>query len=198
MRKFSFLLTLALAIGLIAATTPNGSEKAMVDTEKSKLEWKGYKVTGSHTGYVNIKEGSLDFEDGALVGGEFTIDMASITVTDLTGDYKGKLEGHLKSDDFFGVKKHPTASFKIKEVVSRGKPGEYKITGALTIKEITQEIKFNAMVKEDGNMVKATGDMEIDRSDFNVRYGSGSFFDGLGDKTIYDEFDLSVSLVAAK
>ena len=142
-----------------------------------------------------IKNGNLDFTDGKLTGGNFDIDMASITVTDLEGGMKGKLEGHLKSADFFGTEKYPTAKFVITKVVSRGKAGEYKIVGNITIKETTKEIKFNANVTEENGVKTATADITLDRSEFNVRYGSGSFFDGLGDKTIYDEFDLSVNLV---
>jgi len=126
-----------------------------------------------------------------LTGGEFAIDMTSITVTDLDGGMKGKLEGHLKSPDFFGVENHPVANFKITKVVPRGTGGSYKVVGDLTIKNITKEIKFNADVKDD----MATANIQIDRSDFNVKYGSGSFFDNLGDKTIYDEFDMVVDLV---
>ncbi len=169
-----------------------------VDTNESVINWKGYKVTGQHYGTVKIKEGSLEYTDGMLSGGSFAIDMATITVGDLEGEYKGKLENHLKSDDFFGVKNFPTAQFVITEVISRGKPGDYRISGNLTIKETTKPIKFNASVTEEGGKQVATADITIDRADYDVRYGSGSFFDNLGDKTIYDEFDLQVKLVAAK
>jgi polyisoprenoid-binding protein YceI len=108
----------------------------------------------------------------------------------LQGGGKGKLEGHLKSDDFFGVAAHPTATIKFTKVVSRGVAGEYKITANITIKNITKEIKFNATAK-DGT---ANATIKLDRSDFDIKYGSGSFFDNLGDKTIYDEFDLAITL----
>ena len=124
--------------------------------------------------------------------------MTTINCEDLQGEWADKLVSHLKSDDFFGVATYPTAKFVITSVVSRGKPGEYKIVGDLTIKETTKEIKFNALLNEvDGKNV-ATADITIDRSEFDVRYGSGSFFDNLGDKTIYDEFELSINLVAAE
>ena len=128
-----------------------------------------------------------------MTGGNFEIDMTSLKVTDLEGAMAGKLEGHLKSPDFFGIEKFPTASFKITKVVSRGTAGSYKIAGNLTIKETTKEIKFMTTLSADGKTADAK--ITVDRSDFNVRYGSGSFFDGLGDKTIYDEFDLNVKLV---
>lgn len=168
-------------------------EGVAVDTEKSVINWKGYKVTGEHAGTINLKNGELKFEDGKLVGGGFEIDMTSIKVTDMQGEYAGKLEGHLKSGDFFGVENFPSAKFVMTKVSAKGTPGDYKITGNLTIKETTKEIRFYANVSDDGK--SATADIKIDRSDFDVRYGSGSFFDNLGDKTIYDEFDLNVNLV---
>ena len=163
-----------------------------INVETSTVEWKGYKVTGSHTGTIMVQSGTLSFDEaGSLTGGNFVIDMTSITNTDMAG--KGgaaKLEGHLKSPDFFGVETHPTAAFEITKVVSRGTPGSYKIVGNLTIKETTKEIKFSADITENSAAAKIV----LDRSDFNVKYGSGSFFDGLGDKTIYDEFDLMLNL----
>jgi len=161
-----------------------------INIEKSTVNWKGYKVTGSHTGTINLKEGNLALEDGILKGGRIVIDMNSLATTDLQGEYADKLNGHLKSDDFFGVANFPTATLEITKVAAKGTPGDYKITANLQIKETTKEIKFYANLK-DGI---ATADITIDRSDFNVKYGSGSFFDNLGDKTIYDEFDLNVQL----
>lgn len=188
------LATPFLALSLSAL--PTGSEKMAgnypVNTSTSQIQWKARKVTGAHEGTVNLKTGNLEFSNGQLSGGYFEIDMRSIAVTDLTGDMKGKLEGHLKSDDFFGVEQFPTALFKISSVVSRGTAGEYKISGTATIKGKTKEIRFNARVNEQSGI--ATADIELDRTDFDVRYGSGSFFDNLGDKTIYDEFNITVNL----
>lgn len=169
-----------------------------VDTGQSEITWKGYKVTGEHAGTIGIKSGNFTYDGDALTGGSFEIDMTSIKVTDLQGEYAAKLEGHLKSDDFFGVANHPTAKFMVTKVVSRGTAGDYRVTGNLTIKETTKEIRFNAKVDKSSGVPVATADITIDRSDFNVRYGSGSFFDNLGDKTIYDEFDLSLKLVGSK
>ncbi len=149
---------------------------------------------------MNIKSGSLTYNDkGFFNGGSFEIDMTSIKCLHLQGDMAGKLEGHLKSDDFFGTTNFPTAKYVITKVIPRGKPGEYKIVGNLTIKSTTKEVKFDVNLKEEtGGKIVATGDIKLDRSDFDVRYGSGSFFDGLGDKTIYDEFDLKVKLTAVR
>ena len=192
----SFALVAFALIGMSFTNPGNGNEKLTADVEKSDIIWKGYKVTGSHTGTINLKSGALDFDGDNLVGGTFEIDMTSINCTDLSGEYKGKLEGHLKSDDFFGVKSHPTAKFLITKVVHKGTPGDYKVIGNLTIKDTTKEIKFFTNVKEEGGKKVAVAEMTIDRSDFDVRYGSGSFFGNLGDKTIYDEFDLEVTLVS--
>ncbi|MEZ4953530.1 MAG: YceI family protein [Saprospiraceae bacterium] len=192
------LLTVTTLVGLSFTVVP---EMAVfkVNTAESSVQWKAYKVTGEHSGVVNLQSGDLSFDDdGNLAGGTFVMDMTSIKVTDLEGEWAGKLEGHLKSPDFFGVEKHPTATLVITKVVPKGTPGDYKVTGNLTIKEKTKEVRFYAHVDSEGGKMNATADLKIDRTDFDVRYGSGSFFDGLGDKTIYDEFDLTVNIVASK
>lgn len=168
-----------------------------VNTQESTVEWVGKKVTGQHNGVISLEGGRLEMEDGQLVGGIFTIDMTTIEDIDLSGGSKEKLEGHLKSDDFFGVEKYPTATFVITKAVPQG-PGKYKIVGNITIKGKTEEIQFPATIEEKDGKIVATADLSIDRSKFDVKYGSGSFFDNLGDKTIYDNFDLSISLVANK
>lgn len=192
--------TLLLAVVVLSASafTAVTVENYKASVEKSTITWKGYKVTGQHAGTVNLKSGDLEFNGDQLAGGSFAIDMTSITVTDLKGEYKGKLEGHLKSPDFFGVDKHPTATFVITRVIPKGTPGDYKVIGNMTIKNITKEIKFFANVKNVNGQKVAKADLVIDRSDYDVRYGSGSFFDNLGDKTIYDEFDISIEMVAGK
>ena len=188
------ILMIAL-IGMLGfTTTPTHSTTKKVDTKQSTITWKGYKVLGAHEGTIKIKDGGLEFEEGVLTGGKFTIDMATISTTDLEGEMKGKLDGHLNSPDFFATQEFPTASFVITKVVSRGKASDYKIKGDLTIKGITKNISFNAIVDE----ATATAKIQIDRTDFNVQYGSGSFFKKLGDNTIYDEFDLELNLVLRK
>jgi polyisoprenoid-binding protein YceI len=186
------LLTLVfvLTFGSVLVAS-NGSPVQNIDITKSTVVWSGYKVTGSHQGTISVKSGSLKFDEGLLTGGSVVIDMTTINCTDLqAGKGKESLEGHLKSDDFFGVAQFPTANMIISKVVSRGKEGEYKITALLTIKNTTKEIKFDAVVING----TATAKVKVDRTDFDVRYGSGSFFDSLGDKTIYDEFDLDIKL----
>lgn len=191
MKKNFLALTMAVIFGFTAtATEPLDGEKKEVKTEESTVTWKAYKVTGSHTGTVNLKEGALMFDEGKLTGGDFSVDMTTLVSTDLEGEYKGKLEGHLKSDDFFGVATNPTASLVFTKVESSGK-NSYEVIGDLTIKGITKAVTFDVSIYGS----KATATMKIDRAEYNIRYGSGSFFDDLGDKTIYDEFDLVVDLV---
>lgn len=163
--------------------------KKEINIENSEVTWKGYKVTGSHQGTITIKNGNLIFDNNKLIGGHFTMDMPSINVTDLEGKLKKDLEGHLKSNDFFGVEKFPTASLVFTKVKSDGK-NAYKVTGNITIKGKTEVITFNISIY--GN--KATASLKIDRTKFGVRYGSSSFFDGLKDKAIYDDFDLIANL----
>lgn len=189
---------LFLPLFALVAMSFNLLHETKVDTSASNIAWTGYKVTGQHTGNVKLKSGNLNYHDGKLQGGSFEIDMNSITCTDMQGEYADKLVGHLKSDDFFGTTTFPTAKFVITRAVATDSKGNYRITGNLTIKETTKEVKFNANVTDSGSEIKATGKIVVDRSEYNVKFGSGSFFDNLGDKTIYDEFDLNVTLVAKK
>lgn len=195
MRTFSKFLALSLVLFAAAFTNPLADpETKQVDLKASEIAWKGYKVTGGHEGYIKLKSGSLDFREGRLMGGNFEIDMNTITCTDLEGGTADKLVGHLKSDDFFGVANHPVAKFMITSSVPNG-VNRYKVSGMLTIKETTKPIKFIVDIQEEGQRAVATASIQVDRSEYNVRFGSGSFFDGLGDKTIYDEFDMEVKLV---
>ena len=199
MKKFMLIASLfAFTVMAMSFTQPGSAaaESLKVNTYSSELTWNARKVTGSHEGTVNIKTGSLEFNNDMLSGGYFEIDMNTITVTDLSGDSKGKLEGHLNSDDFFGIDQYPTAMLRITKVANMGKDGEYRITANATVKGVTKEIRFNANVDQASGTAKA--EIVLDRTDFNVRYGSGSFFDNLGDKTIYDEFTLNVKLSFAR
>ncbi len=177
-----------IAFMAFSFTTVEGDKKD-IKVDNSKVVWKGYKVTGSHEGVISIKSGHLDFDKDKLTGGSFEIEMSTITVTDLEGEYKGKLEGHLKSDDFFGVEKFPTASIIFTNVKSTGK-NSYEVTGDITIKGKTDSVTLDVSIY--GN--KANASLKIDRTKFDVRYGSTSFFDGLKDKAIYDDFDLVADL----
>ena len=185
----SLLLAFAVTTAAFAHQPENGVESTPINAAKSEILWKGQKVTGTHTGTVAVKSGKLDLNNGKLVGGKVVVDMTSITNADLEGEWNGKLVGHLKSDDFFGVATYPEAIFTIQRAAEAAN-GEYTVTGDLTIKGKTNPIKFKAYLN-DGI---ATAKIIVDRSKYDVRYGSGSFFDNLGDKTIYDEFELEIKL----
>lgn len=182
--------TILFLITVISMSFNIIEEKKDIKTDESTVTWKGYKVTGSHHGTVNLQSGYLNFDGNTLTGGSFTIDMSTITCLDLSGNYKGKLEGHLKSDDFFGVETYPSATLTFTEVSSTS-DDSYNVKGNLTIKNKTNPIEFTITV--DGN--KASADLKIDRAKFDVRYGSPSFFNDLQDKAIYDEFDITANLV---
>lgn len=194
-----------MLIALVTATFANvfaGNENeptvVSVDVNQSKVTWIGKKVTGEHQGSIELLNGGFQFTNDELSGGNFTIDMTSITNTDIEdAGMNKKLVGHLKSDDFFGVEEHPVAKLSITSIVEHEK-GKYHLTGNLTIKGITRQIEFPASIIDNGSSYSAVADLTIDRSEFNVKYGSGSFFDNLGDKMIYDDFDLKITLVANK
>ena len=170
---------------------------ATVSKTESQVRWEASKVTGTHWGYVPLKNATLDYSGGKIKGGSFDMDMVNLTVEDLTdAKSKGNLTGHLKSDDFFSVEKFNTSSFKITEAKSSNGT-DYTITGNLTIKGITQKISFPAKVAVTGKKVTATGQITFDRTKFEIKYRSGSYFEDLADKMIYDEVKLDVKLVAA-
>ena len=111
--KINSVLILAVAFSTASFTK---IEKKMIKTSESQINWTGKKVLGKHHGTIDFKEGALQFDGDVLIGGEFVVDMTSIKVTDLEGDSKGQLEGHLNSDDFFGVANYETATLKITNV----------------------------------------------------------------------------------
>lgn len=169
-----------------------------VDTEASTVQWFGSKPVGSsESGVVAISEGQLTFAGSELVEGTVMIDMTSIESTDLSGNMKNMLEDHLKSDEFFGVETHPTAMLVLKSAEPTDVENQYTVVADLTIKETTDEITFVTDVVVGDSSLEATADIVIDRSIYDVRYGSGSFFSNLGDDLISDEMELTVSLVAA-
>ena len=163
-----------------------------VDTSSSILNWKGTKPTGSHNGTVAIKSGGILLEDGKLTKGQFIIDMASIKVLDIPADKKGngKLVGHLTSADFFDVAVYPTSKFVITKVEDKG--DIIHVTGNLNIKDVTKSITIPATIStENGVTTFKSETFVVNRADFNVKYGSKSFFDNLKDKFIDDNMELS-------
>jgi polyisoprenoid-binding protein YceI len=169
-----------------------------VDPFQSVVVWKGKKIAGEHTGTINLQKGSIITDGNNIVGGEFIFDMKSIKNTDLSDpSYNKKLVDHLKSDDFFSTSNFGTSLFTIKQVIQKG-GNSFDVTGDLTIKNITHEIDFPATIKEKDNDIVVNALVIVDRSKYNVQFGSGSFFQNLGDNLIYDDFELDINIVAEK
>jgi polyisoprenoid-binding protein YceI len=186
MKRALLLLTLA-GLFLVKVEAQN---KLTADTTQTKLQWLGEKVTGQHTGTIKLQSGWLNWQNNKIVSGEFNIDMASLKET----ENNNNLMKHLKSDDFFGVEKFPVAKLVITGSTPFDK-GSGVVTGTLTIKDITNPIEFKATMQKKDEGVWFFANISVDRTKYNIRYGSGSFFDNLGDKTIYDEFKLKVNLL---
>lgn len=170
-----------------------------VDAATSKVLWEGTKIAGAHTGTINVSEGSLTFNNGKLKSGSFTMDMASLTNTDMEDEGKGKLEGHLKSADFFDIAAFPTAKFDITKATQllNNETANYIINGNLTMKDVTKQVSFQAKVDNaDGMINVSTPAFTINRTDWGVKYGSSSFFDDLKDKAINDNVGLQINLAA--
>ena len=179
----------------------------IVDAQASKIEWTGSKPTGKHTGTIMLADGAVFLKDSVLDSGKFNIDMNTIVVTDLTGDDKSNLEAHLKGtapdakeadmDHFFNVKKFPAGSFEITSAKTEN--GMTTVEGNLTLKGITKNVKFPAKVAIDGDMMTLESEIfSINRTLWNVNYGSKSIFDNLGDKFVNDEIELKVIVTAKK
>lgn len=187
-----FLLALLFSVSTFAQT------KFKADTEKSKIEWLGEKITGYHGGTINLTSGEAEIKDNTLSKAEFVIDMTSIKCTDLEDpDYNKKLVGHLNSKDFFDVATFPTAKITLVKPAAIQK-GNTTINGNLTIKGITHPIEFKTVIQNNIDEVLIYANIVIDRTKYDIKYGSGSFFDSLGDKTIYDEFKIKVAVTLNK
>ncbi|WP_316798577.1 YceI family protein [Pedobacter frigidisoli] len=191
--KISSIFLLVAVVSLSAFTTIKPVTYT-VDAAKSTITWIGKKVTGSHNGTISLQSGTLNVDGKKVTGGTFTIDMNSIK----DADGSAKLEGHLKADDFFGTAKFPTATFVITKVT--GADANLTVTGNLTIKGITKPLSFPASVtvNTDGTVSALAGKITVDRTKYDIRYGSKSFFDSIGDKAIDDNFEIGVKLVAKK
>lgn len=182
------ILTLVVLFVVATISTAFAQDKK-IDVKESAVNWTGYKVTGQHEGTINFQDGTLNFKDGKLVGGTFTIDMNTINTTDLSGNSKNNLDGHLKSGDFFDVAKFPKAKLTFRKVVETD-DNVYRVAANLTIKGKTSPVSFDMELEE----TSAEAKLKIDRTKFGIKYKSASFIDGLKDKAINDEFDLNVVL----
>lgn len=184
MKTIKFLFILLLSSNLTAY-----AQKVDLNIENSNLKWTGTKITNSsHYGSINFKSGMLNFSDGIIESGEFIVDMSSISVDDIEGNSKARLEKHLRSDDFFSV---VAFNESLLEITSSVKDGDgLKVYGVLNIKGLSSPVEFD--MKKNGK--NWTTSLTFDRSKHNVRFGSGSFFDNLGDKLILDEIVLEATL----
>ena len=169
----------------------------------STLGWEGKAVTHGHNGTIQFSSGELLVKGNAVVGGTVTVEMKTLKATDIKdADSQGKFEGHMTGDDFFGVEKFPTSTFKNVSVApikgAAATADNATITGDMTIKGVTQRISFPAKVGVKDGVAAATGKVTIDRTKFGLKYGSKTFFDSIGDKAIYDTFDLTFNVIAKK
>ena len=193
MKKVVYAVFLLISMAVMA------QDQYIAETASSVVNWKGSKPTGEHYGKVKIKDGHFNVSKGMIIGGEFNIDMNSIIVEDLPQDDKSnaKLVKHLKSDDFFGAATYPMANFKVTSTEKKG--DQTLINGELRIKEKTHAISFLADVSiSDKNLFLKSDTFIIDRSKWDVKYKSQSFFSDLGDKFISDDVELSVEVEANK
>jgi polyisoprenoid-binding protein YceI len=183
--QFSFTLGLIMAFGMMQA------QSLSVNTEESNIRWYGEELTGkTHFGNLKFKKANLDLQDGIITGGSFTVDMNSLSVEDLSGVSKTRLEGHLRSDDFFSVEKHNEALLKITQKGKVTGDGQ-TLYSDLTIKGKKHPVEFTITLG-DNNTAKAQ--LTFDRSIYDVRFRSGSFFENLGDKLILDDIRMEVAL----
>ena len=196
MKKLTVLL---FVLGLAFAsfkTIEAVTYKAVI--AESELTWEGSRPGKTHNGTVGIKDGNFIFEDGKLTGGAFTLDMTKITVLDIKpGKNNQKLVDHLNTTDFFDVKNYPTGNFKISG--SEAKDGKTLVSGKLTIKGITKDVSFLATLTNSGDTVILKSDkFNIDRTNWDIRFRSGKFFDNLKNKLIYDDIPVTVKVTAKK
>ncbi len=195
MKRLFLTLLSAVTIGMFTAHAASD-----VDLEKSTIEWEGKKVTGAHNGTIKLQSGALEIQKGELAGGEFVIDMNSIVCLDIENPGgNAKLVGHLKNDDFFSVDKFPTSKIVITKSVKlkdNDKGLTHNVYGNLTIKGITHEIVFPATIKTDakGNTT-AVAEIKVDRTKYDIKYGSSSFFPSIADKAIDNDMYFKVNVV---
>lgn len=177
-----------------SVTLHAGDEKyAGIDTKESMVKWKGSNTFGTHTGYVTISKGELKMENGQLVGGAVEVDMS--TIVDEKHESDNGVIDHLKNPDFFDVQKFPVSIISI----SKAEPvnsEDIKVTGDLTIKGITQPVTFPAKIVVKDGIIEANGNLLIDRTNWGIRYKSGKFYDLLADKTISDDIEFTIKIVA--
>jgi len=193
MKKIFLTLTIIAGMAVFMSfDKPVKEVTYTVDTERSTIDWTAKKIGGGHTGTIKITSGNLVHNGKSLTKGMFLINMSSITSDN------AKLTTHLKSDDFFSTEKNPNSKFEILKVTPVG-ADRVNISGNLTIKGISQPISFPATVKTQKNIVVAVANnIRVDRTKYDIKFRSKTFFLEIGDKAIDDEFELNINLVAKK
>lgn len=165
------------------------------DVEATKLTWVGRKISSGHDGTIDLKNGSLIIGADGQINGKFNIDMSSISVSDLQGGGKKSLERHLKNEDFFDVNNFPIATLEFSSRTENIIANKLSLASELTVKNITNPLKFSAQIIEASPQLKIKADIVFDRSIYDVRYGSGKFFENLGDRLILDEVQIGAILL---
>lgn len=161
-----------------------------INPDQSIIVWTGREVTTSkHFGNIYFASGQFEVKSGLISSGEFVVDMTTIDNQDLPEERRGRLEAHLKSDDFFSVESHPTALLSILSSESLA-DGKWLVSGELTIKTFTHPVEFELLNSNDG----WKANLVFDRSKYEVKFRSGTFFENLGDKLIYDDIELAINL----
>ena len=192
MKKNSVILSLIAGMFFMTAFNPIKDDIYTVDVERSTIEWSAKKVGGGHAGTVKIADGTLIYTGKALKSGSFQMNMSSITSDN------ARVTNHLKSDDFFSAEKNPMSKFEITKVTSAG-TDRVNITGNLSIKGFTHPVTFQATVKQQkGVLVAVASGIRVDRTKYDIKFRSKTFFGDIGDKAIDDEFELSINLTAKK
>jgi len=193
------IITVICSLFILSAFTLPHTDKYTANTKKSKLVWYGEKLGVTHFGNLLLKSGTLMINHGKLVGGDFVIDMNTISNQDLTSEkYNAMLVNDLKSDNFFNVDKYPEATFKLIRPMPVSK-NNFEILGQLNLKGTMGVVTFPVeIIYESNGSVVAKGECNFDRTKFGLTYGSDSFFDNLGDKAISDTIRLEFNLVLEK
>ena len=178
----------------VTASVIDSAQSVQIDFATSALQWKGFKPGGSH-------EGKLDIRDGVLHGGYVVLRLDNLTVDDLKPEEGGnKLKKHLLSADFFDAAKWPEVRFELTNISPEGLSlkGLAELKGNLTLKDVTKNITIPissvAFDEAQQSYLISSKSFKINRADWNVKYGSKSFFTGLGDNFINDEIELSFLL----
>lgn len=183
---------------LALSTVSSFAQTFKVDPALSKIVYVGKKVTGEHTGTITLKSGSVTLKGDEIEKGEFVADMNSLTSTDITDpEYNKKYVVHMTSPDFFDTSKYPESKLVINSSKKTAKGLEVK--GNLTLLGQTKPVAFTVtVVKKTDSEFSGKSNLTLNRTNWGLKYGSTSFFKGLGDKAINDEFTLAVEIAAKK